>query len=469
MTEPLWHWDELVAAAEGRADGTPSAAITGFSIDTRTLQPGEVFAALKAERDGHDFVSSAFAAGAAAALVSNRYARGRSDGALLRVAAPMAALEAIGRAARIRSKARIVAVTGSAGKTGTKEMLRLCLSDAGATHASERSYNNHWGVPLTLARMPKSAEYGVFEIGMNHAGEITPLARLVRPHAAVITTVEPVHLEYFPSVEAIAEAKAEIFAGLVPGGTAVVPHDNPHFDLLKRRAQALGAEVVSFGYSERADVRGIQANMDARGSSVIAGADTQRFAYRIGAPGEHYVKNSLAVLAALKALGADPMRCLNALVKVTAPAGRGARTTFSVRDGRLLLIDESYNANPASVRAALAAMATVPRADFPRRVAVLGDMLELGDASADLHRGLKEAVDAAGVDLVFACGPMMKLLFGQLKPAQQAAWMPGSAELTSSLLDTVQAGDVVMIKGSLASRMGPVAEALRARFPLAGG
>jgi UDP-N-acetylmuramoyl-tripeptide--D-alanyl-D-alanine ligase len=469
MTEPLWHWDELVAAAEGRADGTPSAAITGFSIDTRTLQPGEVFAALKAERDGHDFVSNAFAAGAAAALVSNQYPRGRSDGALLRVAEPLAALEAVGRAARIRSNARVVAVTGSAGKTGTKEMLRLCLSDAGATHASEKSYNNHWGVPLTLARMPKSAEYGVFEIGMNHAGEITPLARLVRPHAAVITTVEPVHLEYFPSVEAIAEAKAEIFAGLVPGGAAVVPHDNPHFDLLKRRAQALGAEVVSFGYSEHADVRGIQANMDARGSSVIAGVDTQRFAYRIGAPGEHYVKNSLAVLAALKALGADPMRCLNALVKVTAPAGRGARTTFSVRDGRLLLIDESYNANPASVRAALAAMATVPRSDFPRRLAVLGDMLELGDASADLHRGLKEAVDAAGVDLVFACGPMMKLLFDQLKPAQQAAWMPGSAELTSSLLDTVQAGDVVMIKGSLASRMGPVAEALRARFPLAGG
>jgi UDP-N-acetylmuramoyl-tripeptide--D-alanyl-D-alanine ligase len=385
------------------------------------------------------------------------------------VAEPLAALEAVGRAARIRSNARVVAVTGSAGKTGTKEMLRLCLSDAGATHASEKSYNNHWGVPLTLARMPKSAEYGVFEIGMNHAGEITPLARLVRPHAAVITTVEPVHLEYFPSVEAIAEAKAEIFAGLVPGGAAVVPHDNPHFDLLKRRAQALGAEVVSFGYSEHADVRGIQANMDARGSSVIAGVDTQRFAYRIGAPGEHYVKNSLAVLAALKALGADPMRCLNALVKVTAPAGRGARTTFGVRDGRLLLIDESYNANPASVRAALAAMATVPRSDFPRRLAVLGDMLELGDASADLHRGLKEAVDAAGVDLVFACGPMMKLLFDQLKPAQQAAWMPGSAALTSSLLDTVQAGDVVMIKGSLASRMGPVAEALRARFPLAGG
>jgi len=469
MTEPLWQWDELVAAAQGRVDGIPSAAITGFSIDTRTLAPGDVFVALRAARDGHAFVSGAFAAGAAAALVSDDYPRGKSDGALLRVPDPLAALEAIGRAARTRSNARIVAVTGSVGKTGTKEMLRLSLSDAGPTHASEKSYNNHWGVPLTLARMPGSAAYGVFEIGMNHAGEITPLTRLVRPHATVITAVEPVHLEYFPSAEAIAEAKAEIFAGLVPGGTAVLPRDNPHFALLKERAEAVGASIVSFGYAEDADVRGIQANMDARGSSVIAGVGSQRFPYRIGAPGEHYVKNSLAVLAALMALGADPMRCLSALVKVAAPAGRGARTTLEARDGRILLIDESYNANPASVRAALAAMGTVPRADFPRRVAVLGDMLELGDASADLHRGVKEAVDAAGIDLVFACGPMMKLLYDQLKPALQGAWTLNSAELAPRLLDAVEAGDVVMIKGSLASRMGPVAEAMRARFRVAGG
>jgi UDP-N-acetylmuramoyl-tripeptide--D-alanyl-D-alanine ligase len=469
MTEPLWQWDELVAAAHGRPDGTPSAATTGLSIDTRTLQPGDVFVALKAARDGHAFVAGAFAAGAAAALVSNDYPRGRNDGALLRVADPLAALEAIGRAARVRSNARIVAVTGSAGKTGTKEMLRLCLSDAGATHASEKSYNNHWGVPLTLARMPRIAAYGVFEIGMNHAGEITPLTKLVRPHAAVITTVDPVHLEYFGSVEAIAEAKAEIFQGLTPGGTAVLPHDNPHFALLRQRASAVGAKVVSFGYGEGADVRAIQANMDARGSSVIAGIDSQRFPYRIGAPGEHYVRNSLAVLAALMALGADPMRCLNALVKAAAPAGRGARTALQAPDGRILLIDESYNANPASVRAALAAMATVPRADFPRRVAVLGDMLELGDASADLHRGLKEAVDAAGIDLVFACGPMMKLLFDQLKPVRQGVWTLNSAELAPHLLEAAEAGDVVMIKGSLASRMGPVAEAMRERFPLVGG
>ena len=468
MTQPLWQWDELVAAAGARAEGTPAVAVTGFSIDTRTLKAGDVFVALKAERDGHEFVPAAFAAGASAALVADRYARGPQDGALLRVADPVAALAAIGTAARTRSRARIVAVTGSAGKTGTKEMLRLALSDAGATHASEKSYNNHWGVPLTLARMPASAQYGVFEIGMNHAGEITPLTRLVRPHATVITTVEPVHLEYFPSVEAIAEAKAEIFSGLVPGGTAVLPYDNPHFALLKARAAAVGAHVVSFGYAEDADVRCIQANMDARGSSVIAGVNSQRFPYRIGAPGEHYVKNSLAVLAALRALGADPMRCLPALVKAAAPAGRGARSVLEADGGRILLIDESYNANPASVRAALAAMATVPRADFPRRVAVLGDMLELGAAAPDLHRGLKEAIDAAGVDLVLACGPMMRLLFDHLKPAQQGAWAADSAQLAPRLLDAVGAGDVVMIKGSLASRMGPLADAMRTRFSRAG-
>jgi UDP-N-acetylmuramoyl-tripeptide--D-alanyl-D-alanine ligase len=469
MTEPLWQWDELVAAAQGRPDGTPAAPIAGFSIDTRTLAQGEVFVALKDARDGHEFVGGAFEAGAAAAIVSESYARRAGDGALLRVRDPLRALEAVGRAARARSNARIVAVTGSAGKTGTKEMLRLCLSDAGPTHASEKSYNNHWGVPLTLARMPRGARFGVFEIGMNHAGEIEPLTRLVRPHAAVVTTVEPVHLAYFSSVEAIAEAKAEIFSGLVPGGTAVLPHDNPHCALLRARALAVGAEVVSFGYGEAADVRCIQANMDARGSSVIAGVDSQRFPYRIGAPGEHYVKNSLAVLAALMALGADPMRCLPALVKVAAPAGRGARTALDVEGGRALLIDESYNANPASVRAALAAMATVPRAEFPRRVAVLGDMLELGDAAPDLHRGLREAVDAAGVDLVFACGPMMKHLFDHLRSAQQGAWAPDAARLAPGLLDAVQAGDVVMIKGSLASRMGPVAEAVRAGLSKAAG
>jgi UDP-N-acetylmuramoyl-tripeptide--D-alanyl-D-alanine ligase len=468
MTEPLWQWEELVAASEGRADGTPAAPITGVSIDTRTLAAGDLFVALKAERDGHDFVGDAFKAGAAAAVVSNGYRRRKGDGALLRADDSLKALEAIGRAARVRSNARIIAVTGSAGKTGTKEMLRLCLSDAGKTHASERSYNNHWGVPLTLTRMPKDAAFGVFEIGMNHAGEITPLTEMVRPHVAVITTVGPVHLQYFPSVEAIADAKAEIFSGLVPGGTAVLPRDNAHFDLLKQRAGEVGAKIVSFGYAETSDVRCLQANLEARGSSVIAGIGSQRFPYRIGVPGEHYVKNSLAVLAVLFTLGADAMRRLPALARIAAPQGRGARTVLDTPGGRILVIDESYNANPESVRAALQAMAMTPRSDFPRRVAVLGDMLELGDASANLHRGLKEAVDAAGIDLVLACGPNMKLLYDELKPAQQGAWAQDAAHLAGPFLDAVQPGDVVMIKGSLASRMAPLAQALLARYPKAG-
>jgi UDP-N-acetylmuramoyl-tripeptide--D-alanyl-D-alanine ligase len=470
MTTALWQWEELVAAAGGRADGAPAAGITGFSIDTRTLQPGDVFVALKAERDGHDFVSDAFARGAPAAVVMDGYRRGSGDGALLRVDCPLSALEAVGGAARRRSEARIVAVTGSAGKTGTKEMLRLSLSEAGATHASEKSYNNHWGVPLTLARMPRETRFGVLEIGMNHAGEITPLTSMARPHVAIVTTVEPVHLQYFPSVEAIAEAKAEILSGLEPEGTAVLPFDNPHFALLADRARAVGAKVVSFGMAEAADVRCLQAKLDAKGSSAIAGVGSQRLPYRIGAPGEHYVRNSLAVLAALQALGADAMRCLPALARIAAPAGRGARAVLEAPGGgRILLIDESYNANPASVRAALAAVATVPREEFPRRVAVLGDMLELGEASADLHRGLSDAVEAAGIDLLLACGPMMQRLHDRLTPRQRGAWAANAAELEPALMETVRAGDAVMIKGSLASRMAPLVAALRARFSGAGG
>jgi UDP-N-acetylmuramoyl-tripeptide--D-alanyl-D-alanine ligase len=468
MPEPLWQWADLVAAAQGHAEGTPETAITGFSIDTRILKPGDMFVALRDKRDGHDFVGQAFAAGAVAALVSYGYPRAASDGALLRADDPLVALAAIGRAARARSNARIAAITGSVGKTGTKEMLRLCLETAGATHASEKSYNNHWGVPLTLARMPQASAYGVFEIGMNHAGEITPLAEMVRPHVAVVTSVEPVHLGHFKSVEEIAEAKAEILKGLVPGGTAILPRDNAQFPLLRERAAAVGAKIVSFGLGEEADVRGLQANLDEKGSSVIAGIGSKRFSYRIGAPGEHYVRNSLAVLAALAALGADAMRALPALARIAAPAGRGARTVFDAGENKILLIDESYNANPASVRAALAAMATTPRDAFPRRVAVLGDMLELGEASAGLHRGLKEAVEAAGVDLVLACGPMMKLLLDDLAAARRGAWAATSAELVPALLDAVRPGDVVMIKGSLGTNMAPLVAAMLKRWGAAG-
>jgi UDP-N-acetylmuramoyl-tripeptide--D-alanyl-D-alanine ligase len=464
MSEPLWQWDELVAATQGVAKRAPALHITGFSIDSRSIAPGDVFVALKDARDGHEFVPAAFKAGAAAAIVSRSYHAGRLRGALLRVDDPLRALEGIARAARVRANAKLVAVTGSVGKTGTKEMLRLCLALAGPTHAAEKSYNNHWGVPLTLARMPQASAYAVCEIGMNHAGEITPLAEMVRPHVAIITSVAPVHLGQFPSVEAIAEAKAEIFAGLVPGGTAVLPRDNPHFALLRDRALAVGARIVTFGYHDEADFRGLQVDLGPKGSSVIAGHGSHRFPYRIGAPGEHYVQNSLAVLATLSALGADAMRCLPALVRVSAPVGRGARTLLDAPDGQILLIDESYNANPASVRAALAAMASTPRDAFPRRVAVLGDMLELGDAAESLHRGLKEAVEAAGVDLVLACGPMMSLLLDELAPARRGAWAPTSADLAPHLLDAARAGDVIVIKGSLGTRMAPLVAAMQARF-----
>jgi len=460
MTEPLWTWGDLVAASGAAADGAPPGPINGFSLDTRSLVPGEAFVALRDRRDGHAFVTTAFGRGAAAALVESGYVRNAADGALLRVADTLEGLRAIARAARARSHAGIVAVTGSVGKTGTKEALRACLSRLGETHAAEKSFNNHWGVPLTLARMPASACYGVFEIGMNHAGEIAPLAKLVRPQVAIVTTVEPVHLQFFASVAEIAEAKAEIFAGLEPGGTAILNRDNAFFDLLQRRAREAGARVVSFGRHENADVRPELWSLGADGSDIVVHAGGKRIAYRLAAAGAHIAQNSLAVIAALAALGADVEAAVPALAEITAAKGRGARRELAVGDGVILLIDESYNANPASMRSALAAMATVPRQRFARRIAVLGDMLELGDDSARLHADLKEPVDAAEVDLVFACGPHMQRLYAALPEARRGEWGPTSQDILPPLVAAVRAGDVVMIKGSLGSRMEPLVQAL---------
>lgn len=460
MADALWTWEELVRAAGGVADGTPSVSITGFSIDTRGIAPGEVFVALTDRRDGHEFVPAAFDRGASAALVKNDYARAAGDGALLRVEDPLKGLEAIARAARARSAARIVAVTGSVGKTGTKEALRACLSRLGKTHAAVKSFNNHWGVPLTLARMPADSRYGVFEIGMNHAGEITPLAKMVRPHVAIITTVEPVHLQFFDSVTEIAEAKAEILAGIEPGGTAVLNRDNAFFDLLDDRTRAHGAHIVSFGQSEAADVHPEVLTLGADGSDIVVRAGKTRVAYRLGAPGAHIAQNSLAVVATLVALEADVEAGVSALAGVKAAKGRGARIEVKRADGAILLVDESYNANPASMRAALAAMATVSREQYPRRIAVLGDMLELGEEAGPLHEELKEAVDAAEADLVFACGPHMKRLFQVLPAARQAKWASTSDDIEDALVATVRGGDVVMIKGSLGSRMAPLVNAL---------
>ncbi len=460
MTEPLWTWGDLLAASGAAADGAPAAAITGFSIDTRTLQPGEVFVALRDQRDGHAYVTSAFERGASAALVEKGYARKPGDGPLLRVNDPLEGLRGIARASRARSQAGIVAVTGSVGKTGTKEALRECLARLGPTHAAEKSLNNHWGVPLTLARMPANARYGVIEIGMNHAGEIAPLSRLVRPHVAIITTVEPVHLQFFSSVADIAEAKAEIFAGIEAGGTAVLNHDNQFFDLLQKRAREAGARVLSFGRHAEADVHAEVWALGADGSDIVARVGEKRVAWRLAAPGAHIAQNSLAVVAALLALHADVEAAVPALAGMTAAKGRGARRELKLEDGAILLIDESYNANPASMRSALAAMATVPRQRFKRRIAVLGDMLELGEESGRLHEDLKEPVDAAEVDLVFACGPHMQRLYAALPEARRGEWGPTSQDILGPLIAAVRGGDVVMIKGSLGSRMEPLVEAL---------
>ena len=464
MTQPLWTWDDLVAASGGSPDGSPDGPITGVSIDSRTLRQNDIFVALKDVRDGHEFVPAAFAAGASAALVSRSYRRQPKDGAVLTVDDPLAGLQAIARAARARTAARVVAVTGSVGKTGTKEALRSCLSRIGPTHAAEKSYNNHWGVPLTLARMPASSDFAVLEIGMNHRGEIAPLARLAQPHVAIITTIEPVHIGYLGSLKAIAEEKSDIFRGLVPGGVAVTKRDSPQFSIMKAAAERQGARIISFGSSPEADVRAVDIKLQANGSDITADALGTKLSYRLGAPGAHLAENSLAVVAALLALGVDPARALPALAGISPPAGRGARMVLKAGEGEILLIDESYNANPASMRAALAALATVPRIRLPRRVVVLGDMLELGEQAADQHIGLKEAIDASGADLVFACGPNMAHLFAMLEPERQGYWAESSDGLAERLLDTVRPGDVVMIKGSLGSRMAPLVEALKTRF-----
>ncbi len=470
MIKPLWTAGALVAAASGTLDGTITQAINGFSIDTRSLETGDVFVALKDTRDGHEFVTAAFKAGAVAALVAGTYARQSGDGALIRVDDPLRALERIAIAARARlsSAARVIAVTGSVGKTGTKEMLRQCFERVGKTHAAVKSFNNHWGVPLTLARTPADVRFAVYEIGMSHAGEITPLTRFVRPHVAIVTTIEPVHLAHFDSIEGIADAKAEILGGLVPDGTAIINRDNPHFERLRAAATAAGARIVSFGHEPSADVRIETAELRDDGSAVTVRLANRSVAYQLGAPGAHLVQNSAAVVAALATvLGGDAAALDEALVALhaaTAPEGRGARSVLGPAGEQVLLIDESYNANPASMRAALAALATVSRAMYPRRIAVLGDMLELGAASADLHLGLAAAIEAADIDLVFACGPNMRHLFDALAPSRRGGWAATSAALEADLVRALQAGDAVMIKGSLGSRMAPLVKAVKDRF-----
>jgi UDP-N-acetylmuramoyl-tripeptide--D-alanyl-D-alanine ligase len=376
-------------------------------------------------------------------------------------------MERLGEASRSRSKAHIVAVTGSVGKTTAKEMLRVALSACGATHASSASYNNHWGVPLTLSRMPADAEFAVFEIGMNHTGEIAPLVRMVRPQAALVTTIAQVHIEHLGSIEAIADAKAEIFLGLEPGGTAALNRDAPQFERLAKTATNRGLRIVTFGASNGCDARLIEAIDAEPGSRIHAEVFGRDLHFDLGAPGLHMAQNALGALLAADALGADLERCAAALAGFLPQKGRGERFSFPTSDGFATVIDESYNANPESMRAALALLGAAKPGPNGRRIAVIGDMLELGADGVSMHAQLAADLSSNRVDLLFGAGRLTRALFDAAPPAMRAAWAERSSELTVEVARALRNGDVAMVKGSNASRMGPLVAALREQRALA--
>ena len=465
---PLWTVDAMANAMAAERQGQLPASVGGLSIDSRSIAPGDAFFAIRGDhRDGHEFVAAALSANAGLAVVAaEQRARFPADARLLIVPDGLAGLRDLAAAARARLHGKVIGITGSVGKTGTKEALRLALSTDGETHASVASYNNHWGVPLSLARCPSSARYAIFEMGMNHAGEIAPLARLVRPQVAVITTIAPVHLEFLGSLANIADAKAEIFAGVPPEGAAVINRDIEQFAQLERRALEVGIKhVVSFGEHAAADARLIKCALQPRCSAIEAEILGTRFSYKIGAPGRHLVINSLAVLAVAELVGADLALAALALGELKAAAGRGAPITIELPGGPALILDESYNANPASVGAALAVLGKSSIGPHGRRIAVLGDMLELGPEGANLHRALIDAVIANGVDLVFCCGPLMHTLWQDLPASRRGGYAENSSELEPQVVSAIRAGDVVMVKGSLGSRMAPIVKALERNYP----
>ncbi|MGI9420657.1 MAG: UDP-N-acetylmuramoylalanyl-D-glutamyl-2,6-diaminopimelate--D-alanyl-D-alanine ligase [Geminicoccaceae bacterium] len=462
MSRALWSADEIAAATGGKASGGHGGgdwSVAGIAIDSRTVLPGELFIALRGpNHDGHDFVPAALERGAAC-LVDDLSARLPDTAPLIKVEDTMTALTALGRAARARSTARITAITGSVGKTGTKEALALALSSQASTHASVASFNNHWGVPLSLARAPRDSVYEIYELGMNAPGEIAELTRLVQPEVALITTIAPAHLGRFPSVDAIAEAKAEIFQGLIPGGTVVLDRDNPYFAALRERAQAFECgRVIGFGKADDADARLLACRLQADGSDVRMALDGTELRYRVGAPGRHWVKNSLAVIAIAAALGADPERAGEALAKLEPPKGRGKRHRIVRNGGEIEVIDESYNANPVSMRAAISLLENIQG----RRIVALGDMLELGEETARFHAELVEPLAESQVDRVFTVGSAMRHLHAALPKDRRGIHVEQAEKLVPILASELMAGDTILVKGSLGSAMGQVVEALLA-------
>jgi len=456
----LWTSDE-VAQALGAVITAPFEA-NGVTFDSRAVGKGDLFFALKGETtDGHGFVAEAMKRGAAAAVVSRDVEN--ASGTLIRVPDTLKALEGLGRAARRRSKARIASVTGSVGKTSTKDALRAMLSAQAPTSASTASFNNHVGVPISLARLPREARYGVFEIGMNHPGEIEPLARQVEAHVGVVTNVGPAHIGFMGSEEAIADEKACLFAGMTQGAVAVLNRDGKHYERLAGHARRFGvSRIVGFGRGETADARLVSCSLQDTGSDVVALIHGRRIEYRLGAAGEHWVLNSIAALAVVEALGADVEQAAASLAGVTASPGRGARRFLKFGTGTVELLDESYNGNPMSVRAMLAILARTEPAKGGRRLLALGDMRELGEGADAYHAGLADAVSASGAAQVFLCGPHMEALWRKLEPTQRGVHRPDSMALAGEVAAALRAGDVIAVKGSLGSKMKHVVDAILA-------
>lgn len=458
-TTPLWTSAEIETATGGRLTGAPFAA-SGITYNSREIVPGDLFVALKGARDGHEFAAAAFAAGASGAITDHAV----DGGPCVVTADTLKALEDLGVAARDRSpRVRRGAVTGSVGKTSVTQAIKAGLDLAGPAHASIKSYNNHIGVPLTLARMPRSTQRAVFEIGMNAPGEIAPLSRMVRPHAACVTTVGPVHIEAFADGEAgVAREKASVFEGLADDGVAVFNGDIAFADLLREAARGAGARPMVFGSEPGCDARLIEFRAGRDGARVRAEWFGRPLDFTLAQSGFHWGLNSLCVLLMLDALEVPLDTGLAALAGFRPLAGRGQVTVVHGPGGAFTLIDESYNANPLSMAAGFRSLGARPVAAGGRRVVVLTDMLELGDRSQALHEGLAGPIDAAGLDLVHAAGPEMKRLYDDLPASRRGLWRETAAELAAEAPLLAGAGDIVMVKGSNGSKASMIARALAA-------
>lgn len=464
----LWTSQDIAAATGGRALG--SWAVDGISIDTRTLEAGDLFVALKAARDGHEFVAQALAKGAGAALVTHVPDGVADDAPLIIVDDVLRALEDLGRAGRARTDARVVAITGSVGKTSTKEMLRDVLGGQGRTHASVASYNNHWGVPLTLARMPADTQFAVIEIGMNHPGEIAPLAKMARPHVALITTVAAAHLEAFENIEGIAREKAAIMEGLEPNGIAILNADIDTADVLRHVAEERGENALWFGETAT-DFALSEVVLTGNTTVVQAKVNSAPLLFKVHTAGQHFAMNGLGALASAQALGADLALAAQAISSWTPFTGRGAREVIALdpADERMTLelIDDAYNANPTSLKAALAVLAAaqvihdIGRVSKGRRIAYIGDMKELGSTEVDLHKAVASLPSISDIDVIHCVGPLMRHCYDALPEHKRGHWFETSAEMATQAGRDLDAGDVVLAKGSLSMGLARVVDAIR--------